>query len=170
MKYVVKVERKRNLVEVISNLGGEGVSKCIQCGSCMSVCPVTLVGFDYPNKKLFKFVQMGEEDPLLSDPSPWACVACGRCIEVCSQDVNPFSVYFALRRLQVRGFRIHLLAKEAVGSIYESGHAIFLDNSEEREKFGLPEVSSAAKSKKDLNEIREILRSSDISDLGILPR
>ena len=144
MKYVVKVERKRNLVEVISNLGGEGVSKCIQCGSCMSVCPVTLVGFDYPNKKLFKFVQMGEEDPLLSDPSPWACVACGRCIEVCSQDVNPFSVYFALRRLQVRGFRIHPLAKEAVGSIYESGHAIFVDNSEEREKFGLPEVFSAA--------------------------
>ena len=169
MKFVVKIKKKKNVAKVVSELGGEGVTKCIQCGSCMSVCPVTLVGFDYPNKKLFKFVQMGEIDPVLSDPSPWACVACGRCIDVCSQDVNPFSVYFSLRRLQVREFSIHPLARDAVESIFESGHAIYLENDEERRRFNLPEVPSAVNSKSDLEEVREILRKSSISDLGILP-
>jgi|Deesub1362A_J573_1020465.scaffolds.fasta_scaffold00291_45 heterodisulfide reductase subunit C len=182
MKYVVKLgkfkefkelkeEFKDEPVKEVVKFGGEGVKKCIQCGSCMSVCPVAITGFDYPNKKLFKLIMLGVREEVLQDPSPWICVACGRCIEVCSQDVNPLSVYFAFRRIQAREFSIPSVAEEALRLLYETGHVIPLTGVEKlRKELGLSELpKSALSSPEDLKEIRTILRNTDIAELGILP-
>ena len=177
MKDVVKLKRAEihgkpeALVEEVIRYGGTEIKRCIQCGSCMSVCPVAITGFDYPNKKLFKLVMLGLREEVLEDPSPWVCVACGRCIEVCSQDVNPMSIYFAFRRIQVREFSIPAAAKEALRLLYETGHAIPVSGVERaRKELGLPEIPKSTLSDPDaLREVQEILKSTVIAELGILP-
>ncbi|WP_202319840.1 4Fe-4S dicluster domain-containing protein [Archaeoglobus neptunius] len=156
-------------VEEVSKFGGEGIKKCIQCGACMSVCPVAMAGFNYPNKKLFKLIILGQRREILYDPSPWACVACGRCIEVCTRDVNPFSVYFAFRRIQTREFSVPSVAEEALRNLYETGYAV-TGNANIRKELGLPEVKFALNNGEALKEIRCIIESTEIMQLGILPR
>lgn len=156
-------------IEEVSKFGGEGIKKCIQCGACMSVCPVAMAGFNYPNKKLFKLIILGQGREILYDPSPWACVACGRCIEVCTRDVNPFSVYFAFRRIQTREFSIPSVAEDALRHLYETGHAITGDTAV-RKELGLPEIKSTLTDGKALKEVRQIIESTEILQLGILPR
>ena len=98
-------------------------------------------------------------------------MACGRCIEVCTRDVNPFSVYFAFRRIQTREFSIPAVAEEALRLLYETGHAIIAGNAEElRRQLNLPELKSAFTDQKALSEVRQILESTEIAQLGILPR
>ncbi len=179
MKNVVKLNKygmargklESSLMEEVVRAGGAGIKKCIQCGSCMSVCPVAITGFDHPNKKLFKLVLLGLKEDVMEDPSPWVCVACGRCIEVCSQDVNPMFIYFAFRRIQVREFSIPAVAEEALRLLYETGHAIPVSGVEKvRKELGLPETPKSTLSDPDaLREVQEILRSTDIAGLGILP-
>lgn len=161
---VVKLPEEENVVEEVAKFGGEGIVRCIQCGSCMSVCPVAIAGFNYPNKKLFKLIILGVRKEILFDPSPWACVACGRCIEVCTRDVNPFSVYFAFRRIQTRQFSIPPKAKDLLRDVYETGFSVPPDNNF-RKELGLPEVNTEI-----VEEIKEIIENSEIIQLGILPK
>jgi heterodisulfide reductase subunit C len=177
MKDVVKLKkaeiqrRAEVLIEEVMRFGGTEIKRCIQCGSCMSVCPVAITGFDYPNKKLFKLVMLGLREEVLEDPSPWVCVACGRCIEVCSQNVNPMFIYFAFRRIQVREFSIPAVAREALRLVYETGHAIPVSGVEKvRKKLGLPEIPKSTLSNPDaLREVQKILKGTDIAELGIVP-
>ena len=171
VKLKKRVPETEELVEEVIGSGGVGIRRCIQCGSCMSVCPVAISGFDYPNKKLFKLVLLGLRSEILKNPSPWVCVACGRCIDVCPQDANPMYVYFAFRRIQVREFSIPPAAEEALRLLYETGHAVPVSGAEKvRKKLGLSEIPKSTLS--DLNalrEVQEILRSTDVAQLGILP-
>ncbi len=170
MKVVKLPHAENDVVSEVSRFGGEGINKCIQCGACMSVCPVAMAGFNYPNKKLFKLIILGLRSEVLYDPSPWACVACGRCIEVCTRDVNPFSVYFAFRRIQTREFSIPAAAEEALRLLYETGHAVVAENYDLRDELNLPDLRSALNDENALDEVRKILEMSEIAQLGILPR
>lgn len=175
MRDVVKLKKRapgtEELVEEVMRSGGAGIRRCIQCGSCMSVCPVAISGFDYPNKRLFKLALLGLRGEILKNPSPWVCVACGRCTDVCPQDVNPMYIYFAFRRIQVREFLIPPAAEEALRFLYETGHAIPVSGSEKvRKKLGLPEIPKSTLSDPEaLREVQEILRGTDMAELGILP-
>ncbi len=170
---VIKLKKNKvDPVEEVIRLGGKKIKECIQCGACMSVCPVAMVGFSYPTEKLFKLITLGIREEILYDPSPWACVACGRCVEICVRDVNPLAVYLAFRRLQAREFSIPKPAEEALRLIYETGHGILPEiNIEDiREELGLERLpNSTLRSEEALDEVRKILESSEIAQLGILP-
>jgi len=92
-------DRKAVLAQMIE-VGGEGLTKCIQCGACASVCPVAITGLPLYCKRLFRFLQTGHLEEIIDDASPWACVACNRCTEICPRGVDPFHVVFAFRRIQ----------------------------------------------------------------------
>ncbi len=172
MSTILKLGKDReDPISEVMKFGGEGIKKCIQCGACMSVCPVALAGFNYPNKKLFKLIMLGIRKEILHDPSPWACVGCGRCIEICTRDVNPFFVYFAFRRIQAREYSIPSASEEALHLLYETGHAIpFAGVEKLREELNLPRIPpSTLSNPKALQEIRKILANTEIAELGILP-
>ena len=84
------------LDELIS-LGGEGIKRCYQCGSCTATCPLSEDGI-IPLRKMIKYSQLGLKEKILENLTPWTCYYCGECSDTCPKDADPGEVMMALRR------------------------------------------------------------------------
>ncbi|AIY89758.1 4Fe-4S dicluster domain-containing protein [Geoglobus acetivorans] len=151
------------LKEEIEKDGGY-ITGCIQCGACMSICPVAISGFEFPNKRLFKLIILELEKEVLEHRSPWICISCQRCVHVCPRNVNPHSIYFALRRYQSKQFKHPRIFEDIVRSIYQYGYVIEPENSKRRE-LNLPEIKL---DEEELDEIRMLMEDSRLRILGII--
>jgi heterodisulfide reductase subunit C len=65
---------------------------CIRCGTCVTVCPVEMVG----GHAIVTFLA----DPDATDYSVWLCSSCWRCQEVCPAGVNIYELMMEQRRRQ----------------------------------------------------------------------
>ncbi len=72
----------------------ESLGYCYQCGKCVGVCPVDIVG-DYGPRKIFRDVQRGIS--LLDDPNLWLCTTCQNCVRVCPKEVDMIKIMPAAR-------------------------------------------------------------------------
>lgn len=63
---------------------------CIQCGTCVSVCPVEMVG----GHAIVTFLA----DPDATDYSAWLCTSCWRCQEACPAEVDIYELMMEQRR------------------------------------------------------------------------
>ncbi len=63
---------------------------CIQCGTCVDVCPAEMVG----GHAIVTFLA----DPDAADYSVWLCTSCWRCQEACPSGVNIYELMMAQRR------------------------------------------------------------------------
>ncbi|MBI4456618.1 MAG: (Fe-S)-binding protein [Acidobacteria bacterium] len=88
-----------DLMDKITSLeGGESFGWCYQCGQCVPVCPVDIVG-SYGPRKLFRQVQTGMD--LLQSPELWKCTTCMNCLRVCPKEVNLIQIMPAVREQAV---------------------------------------------------------------------
>ncbi|MBI4488376.1 MAG: (Fe-S)-binding protein, partial [Deltaproteobacteria bacterium] len=82
-------------LDKIANLeGGESLGRCYQCGKCVGVCPVDIVG-DYGPAKIHRKVIRGID--LLTDPDLWLCTTCMNCLRVCPKEVDMIQIMPAAR-------------------------------------------------------------------------
>ena len=65
---------------------------CIQCGTCVAVCPVEMVG----RHAIVTFLA----HPDATDYSVWLCTSCWRCHEACPAGVNIYGLMMEQRRLE----------------------------------------------------------------------
>ena len=65
---------------------------CIECGTCVDVCPVEMVG----GHAIVTFLA----DPDAADYSVWLCTSCWRCQEACPADVDIYGLMMQERRRQ----------------------------------------------------------------------
>jgi heterodisulfide reductase subunit C len=92
-----------NSTESSSNEGfihydpARAAASCFTCGECSSACPVSCERSVFDPRALFRMVNLGLTDELLSSPSIWLCLDCGRCTSVCSQLVDGREI---IRRLK----------------------------------------------------------------------
>jgi heterodisulfide reductase subunit C len=63
---------------------------CIQCGTCVAVCPVEMVG----GHAIVTFLA----NPDAADYSVWLCTSCWRCQEACPSGVNIYELMMEQRR------------------------------------------------------------------------
>ena len=63
---------------------------CIQCGTCVTVCPVEMVG----GHAIVTWLA----DPESTDYSVWLCTSCWRCQEACPQGVDIYGLMMEQRR------------------------------------------------------------------------
>lgn len=63
---------------------------CIQCGTCVDVCPVEMVG----GHAIVTFLA----DPEATDYSVWLCTSCWRCQEACPAGVDIYGLMMQQRR------------------------------------------------------------------------
>jgi len=82
------------LDEITSVPGGESLGQCYQCGKCVGVCPVDIVG-DYGPAKIHRKVVRGID--LLTDPDLWLCTTCMNCLRVCPKEVDMIQIMPAAR-------------------------------------------------------------------------
>jgi heterodisulfide reductase subunit C len=165
---LTQMDKGEIIAKVIEN-GGRGITKCIQCNACASVCPVAKAGFPLYGRLLFRKLQTGHFEEIIEDPSSWACQACNRCTEICPRDARPFDMVFAFRRMQAAELAVSTSAFTPLMNLHATGHAVYSEASKElRKKVGLPEAPiTSIENEKAQEEVRTLLDNSPMGELGI---
>jgi heterodisulfide reductase subunit C len=84
----------------VTELSGENVGLCFQCGACSSGCPMTQE-MDLLPSKIIRMVQLGLEEALKSK-TIWVCTTCFNCEVRCPRGIDIANVMEALRQLVLR--------------------------------------------------------------------
>ncbi len=145
------------MIETLRKKGAGNPLKCVQCGSCTSACPVTLIREDFNPRRIVGSIARFNRLP---DQDPWLCSTCSLCSERCPQAVNPFSIIMVLRSvLYENGGEAPLSILKMVEQVRETGLAFPL-TPESREKRRLLCLPEAGLSEQGLSEVRRILREA----------
>ena len=75
--------------EIAKQPKGEGITKCLSCGTCSSTCQVFSVNPDYNPRKLIQKAVLGLRDDVLHSEMIWICSRCNSCIEKCPKGIKP---------------------------------------------------------------------------------
>jgi len=95
MRMSVKIDP--NLMKDLKAFGLKDANKCMQCGNCTAVCPLSTPETPFP-RKLIKYAQMGLKDKILKSPEPWLCYYCGDCSDTCPRGADPGETMMVMRR------------------------------------------------------------------------
>jgi len=97
--------------------GGEGLHRCIQCGTCSATCPLSIF-MDYTPRRLINMARAGFRKEVLGSMTPWLCASCYSCTVDCPQLIKVTDIMYALKRQALlegvtpRGLPVSVLARE----------------------------------------------------------
>lgn len=96
-------ERPLSFVEQVQAIpGGEHVSVCYSCGTCVSKCMIQQkVEPDYNPRQLLRMVMMGMREEAFESPTTWMCSECDLCYSSCPQEIHISGVIGAVKQLAV---------------------------------------------------------------------
>jgi len=98
-KMIISSEHEE-FVRKVSDLSGETVTLCEQCGTCSGGCPV--VGeMDITPSQMMKMTQLGLKD-VLAAKTIWVCASCYTCTIRCPRGLDVSKVAEALRQIILR--------------------------------------------------------------------
>ena len=86
-----------NFMKDLKAFGLKDANKCMHCGNCTAVCPLSTPENPFP-RKLIKYAQMGLKDKILKSPEPWLCYYCGDCSDTCPRGADPGETMMVMRR------------------------------------------------------------------------
>lgn len=73
---------------------------CIQCGTCTASCP-TAFAMNYTPRQLWRLIQLGLKEEVLSSNSFWLCTACYACTLRCLRGIACAETMSTLRRMSL---------------------------------------------------------------------
>jgi len=85
------------LYKEVAKFGASDMEICMQCGNCSASCPLSKGNDTFP-RKIYRYLQLGLRDKLLSSPEPWLCYYCGECNKDCPRGAEPAETMMATRR------------------------------------------------------------------------
>jgi heterodisulfide reductase subunit C len=98
-KLVISPENEKFLAKV-SELSGQVITLCDQCGTCSASCP--MVGeMDITPAQMMRMVQLGQEG-VLKRKALWLCASCFTCTVRCPRGLDLSRVAEALRQIILR--------------------------------------------------------------------
>lgn len=78
----------------------EKLLTCIQCGTCTASCP-TAYAMDYTPRQLWRLIQLGLREEVLTSNSFWLCTACYACTLRCLRGIACTETMSTLKRMAV---------------------------------------------------------------------
>lgn len=84
----------------VSELSGQIVTKCDQCGTCSASCPM-VDGMDITPSQMMRLVQLGRRE-VLESKAMWVCASCFACTVRCPRGLDLSKVAEALRQILLR--------------------------------------------------------------------
>lgn len=83
----------------------EILDKCVQCGSCLSVCPVFKVRSQEKFTPRGKLYYLQQSEKIENEPSLkkayadtiFSCTACGLCTDICDSDVSLLDIFYTAK-------------------------------------------------------------------------
>ncbi|MCB2154571.1 4Fe-4S dicluster domain-containing protein [bacterium] len=103
--------------EISEKLGCENLDRCIQCGTCSGVCPMS-VYMDLTPRRMINMTRAGLKDDLLDSYSIWLCSSCYACTVQCPREIKITDIIYALKQKAIqegrhpKRFPIPVLATE----------------------------------------------------------
>ncbi|MBL7166273.1 MAG: 4Fe-4S dicluster domain-containing protein [Dehalococcoidales bacterium] len=100
----VKLSRARLRSEFcarVSELSGQDLNLCYQCGKCSAGCPMSFAMDLLPNQ-VMRLVQLGLAEDIAGCRTIWLCASCLACTVRCPKGVDIARVMEALRLLSLR--------------------------------------------------------------------
>ena len=85
------------LLKDLKEFGLKDASKCMHCGNCTAVCPLSTPENPFP-RKFLKYAQMGFTDKIMESVEPWLCYYCGDCSDSCPRGADPGEAMMVMRR------------------------------------------------------------------------
>ncbi len=114
--------------QIDSQLGGEDLYRCIQCGTCSGICPLSIF-MDHTPRQIMAMTRAGFKDEVLSSNTPWLCASCYACTVECPKEIKITDVMYAIKREAIRRkvypkrFPVAVLAKEFFNSVRNTGRS-----------------------------------------------
>ncbi len=93
--------RKSDFIRKVSELSGQNISLCFQCGTCSAACP-NAADVDLLPRQLMRRVQLGLKQDVMSAKTPWICASCLNCTIRCPRGIDLARVMEAIRLLRLR--------------------------------------------------------------------
>jgi heterodisulfide reductase subunit C len=116
------------LKEIKEKSFSDEISRCIQCGTCSSSCPMATY-MDYPPRKIIAMVKHGFKDEVLKSFTPWLCSSCYSCQVRCPANIKITDIMYTLKREAIEAktyptkFPIPALAQEMHKLIAKNGRS-----------------------------------------------
>jgi heterodisulfide reductase subunit C len=92
---------KSDFVKKVSEISGQNLNLCYQCGKCSAGCPMSFV-MDYLPNQIMRLVQLGLEEDIANSKTIWLCASCLTCSVRCPKGIDIARVMEALRLLTLR--------------------------------------------------------------------
>lgn len=159
-KRVIDVDNlDQGLVKELSEERREsrGFLTCIQCGTCVSSCPVTYIDPEFNPRRIVRMASLGMRDELVSKGVIWLCSTCNTCVERCPQDAMK-GFFSSIRNIATQGGYLHPTFEKILEILEEHGRIYEIDEflNLERSEMGLPEIREDASDMKKIFEIAEV--------------
>jgi len=147
---------------VTSRLGGETITRCYQCGTCASSCPVAKLTDKFNPREVIKLSLLGEKEEVLSSDAIWLCCSCYNCQERCPQEVEIADVIYALRNIAFEKGYIPNIYSEFASAVFNDGRIATISKfmEQKRPTIGLPPLQPTG-----VNALRKILSASGFDKL-----
>ncbi len=107
--------------------GGEHIRECIQCGTCSSICPMSIY-MDNTPRRLIAMADAGFKEEVLSSFTIWLCSSCYACLVTCPKNIKITDVMYAFKRRAIeegiypsKKFSIPILARLFTNTIRKNG-------------------------------------------------
>lgn len=98
-KLVITSENEEFLAK-ISEMSGEVITLCDQCGTCSGSCPM-VAEMDITPSQMMRMVQLGQSE-VLDTKAMWFCASCFTCTVRCPRGLDLSRVAEALRQVPLR--------------------------------------------------------------------
>ena len=92
--------KKGELAQEVTELCGQNLFGCYQCGTCSSGCPY-VEDMDLTPDEVIRYVILDRPE-VLSSKTIWLCSACFTCAERCPRDINITKIMEACRQIVLR--------------------------------------------------------------------
>jgi len=90
-----------DFVKKVSEISGQNLNLCYQCGKCSAGCPMCFAMDILPNQ-VIRLVQLGMEEDVANSKTIWLCASCLTCGARCPKGVDLSRVMEAIRLLTLR--------------------------------------------------------------------
>jgi len=147
---------------ITSRLGGETLTRCYQCGTCVSSCPVARLTDEFNPREIIKLSLLEESARVLSSDSIWLCCSCYSCQERCPQKVEIADVIYAIRNIAFEKGYIPNIYSEFASAILDDGRIVNISKfmEQKRSTIGLPPLTPTG-----VDALRKILSATGFDKL-----
>jgi heterodisulfide reductase subunit C len=89
------------LLTEVFQMSGEKIQNCYQCQKCSAGCPVNFAMDILPNQ-VFRHIQYGNREKVLTSKTIWLCASCYACSTRCPNSIDIAKVMDTLRSISLQ--------------------------------------------------------------------